>query len=118
MYIEESESFTLPERKPTMTRDELIEKEAKRHSPIPENCSAIISISITAERAAYKAGINSDLNKDLQELAVIDGKIEIMLFNKREINFSSYYEEEKVDVILKGLRTARKTLLTKLNLER
>lgn len=59
-----------------MTREELIKKEAKKYSeekwkhPSSNLSRAHCSLD-------YMAGINSQLAKDLQELAVIEGKIEV-----------------------------------------
>lgn len=91
-----------------MTREELIEKEAIKYSeekwkhPSSNLSRAHCSLD-------YENGINSQLAKDLQELAVIEGKIEVY-----EI---CSHKGQIWDNKIAQLETYRKELLTKLNLE-
>lgn len=94
-----------------MTREELIEQEARRI------CDSFVN-PILKDIATVKAGINSQLAKDLTELAVIEGKIEAYndvmdnLLNKEDLISNAELRFHIVE-----LETQRTELLKRLNLE-
>ena len=97
-----------------MTREELIEKEGEKYSeekwkhPSSNLSRAHCSLD-------YMAGINSQLNKDLQELAVIDALIK----NNEGILLFDIQEETKqmIRVVILTHKKMKEQLLNKLNLE-
>jgi hypothetical protein len=82
-----------------MTREELIEQEAKEQTGWHDE-------SDNRDVSMWKDGINSQLAKDLQELAVIEGKIEVY----KSLNTHHHHE-------IYQLETQRTELLKQLNLE-
>lgn len=108
-----------------MTRDELIEKEAQKYAKLKLGADFNTKIYPDSDKFTfgtfaiedYKAFANSDLNKDLQKLAVIDGKIEIFKAMIDNNFFANSLTEKVAKTHLKQLETTRQNLLTKLNLE-
>ena len=95
-----------------MTKEELIEQEACKYG----NIDYPMPYGYVGSANDYSNGINSKLAKDLQELAVIDGKIEVLnglLFHLP--NEICVFKQRNMDV--EDLETQRTELLTKLNLE-
>ena len=94
-----------------MTREELIEKEAEKYIT---NATWVNKFA----DEAFIDGINSQLAKDLTELAVIEGKIEAYndvmdnLLNKEDLISNAELRFHIVE-----LETTRNELITKLNLE-
>lgn len=90
-----------------MTRDELIEKIEAPTIYEPNEASAW--------EFGYKHAFNSELFKDLQELAVIEA---LITNNKGILNFDMPDDTKGWFVkIIEAQERMRKTLLTKLNLE-
>lgn len=97
-----------------MTRDELIEKEAQKYAKLKLGADFNTKIYPDSDKFTfgtfaiedYKAFAKSDLNKDFQELAVIEGKIEVY----KSLNTRHHHEVHQ-------LETTRKNLLTKLGLD-
>lgn len=93
-----------------MTREELIEKEAFKHRPN----SKLLGDNVA--RNNWLAGINSQLAKDLTELAVIEGKIEVLMWVNLRVSFADILKSD-IYRDIEQLSSTRTELLTKLNLE-
>lgn len=97
-----------------MTRKELIEREACKYG----NIDYPMPYGYVGSANDYSNSINSQLAKDLTELAVIEGKIEAYndvmdnLLNKEDLISNAELRFHIVE-----LETTRTELLTKLNLE-
>ena len=90
-----------------MTKQELIEKEANEF--FNKNNYSVTERSFL--RQGFEDGINSTLNKDLTELAVIEGKIGLLSDLRHSLQNGAYSFMSRL------FETQRKELLTKLNLE-
>jgi hypothetical protein len=91
-----------------MTREELIEQEAKEQTGWHDE-------SDNRDVSMWKDGINSQLAKDLQELAVIEGKIEVLMWVNLRVSFG---DNLKSDIYrdIEQLSSTRTELLKRLNL--
>ena len=100
-----------------MKISELIEKEAIKYSeekwkhPSSNLSRAHCSLD-------YENGINSTLNKDLTELAVIEGKLYVLI-EEKVIAYTeqNYKNHKRIEVKVEALKNQRTKLLNKLNLE-
>ena len=91
-----------------MTREELIEQEAKEQTGWHDE-------SDNRDVSMWKDGINSQLAKDLQELAVIEALIKN---NNSILGWSIGLDNENyLKLIVTQLETQRTELLKQLNLE-
>ena len=96
-----------------MTREELIEKEGEKYSaekwkhPSSNLSRAHCSLD-------YMAGINSQLAKDLQELAVIEGKIEVLMWVNLRVCFGDILKSD-IYRDIEQLSSTRTELLKQLN---
>ena len=90
-----------------MTRQVLIEKEAENYYDKNHHSSTDRSFL----RQGFEDGINSQLNKELQELAVIEGKIELLKY------ITPLTDSPTINKMSAGFETQRTELLNKLNLE-
>ena len=92
-----------------MTREELIEQEAKEQTGWHDE-------SDNRDVSMWKDGINSQLAKDLQELAVIEGKITELTFEQLQ-HADGDRGWNRIYTKINLLETQRTELLKQLNLE-
>jgi hypothetical protein len=97
-----------------MTREELIEQEAE--SLIAKIKGATTSFHKETIKISFVYGINSQLAKDLQELAVIEGKIEVLMWVNLRLSFSDILKSD-IYRDIEQLSSTRTELLKRLNLE-
>lgn len=104
-----------------MTRDELISFYSNEYAPKYIDASIDAKVRSEIERLAYKAGINSNLNKDLQELAVIEGQLYTLKETGKQlsqtVSFANMGAHKYIALMIEQLETTRTELLNKLNLE-
>ena len=91
-----------------MTREELIEKEAEKYIT---NATWVNKFA----DEAFIDGINSQLAKDLQELAVIEGKIEVLMWVNLRVSFADILKSD-IYRDIEQLSSTRTELLKRLNL--
>ena len=90
-----------------MTREELIEQEAKEQTGWHDE-------SDNRDVSMWKDGINSQLAKDLQELAVIEGKIEVLMWVNLRVCFGDILKSD-IYRDIEQLSSTRTELLKQLN---
>jgi hypothetical protein len=101
-----------------MTREELIEQEAEKLYPTRDMDDEIHSDGVRNlfGRVEYKAFAKSQLAKDLQELAVIEGKIEVLMWVHFRVSFANILKSD-IYRDIEQLSSTRTELLKRLNLE-
>ena len=98
----------------TMKREQLI-KEASEAFAIRMQTKEGTASRLNAQEW-YKCGINSQLAKDLTDLAVIEGKIEVLMWVNLRVSFADILKSD-IYRDIEQLSSTRTELLTKLNLK-
>jgi len=106
-----------------MNREELIEREADLYHDLHKHSSANGNISRkTIRLKSFKDGINSPLNSKLTELAVVEGKIEVLYLMAQSEDWdylmSQAINDSRLELIMteiKQLQIIRSQIINELN---